>query len=247
MQAPQRDGVSAASVTPLPNGRLEDPSAHRGRILRGSAGGSRSRMGELRQRARTSGQSALRNRPRGLRSTLRQWTRLCPTTADRKRRPCGAERSTPRARRSNTAGVAPDSQPKAATTRRFFPGRVVVVLVRLDRIEPGALPPTLLVQQHGAQLGSPSGGSAERREDDRALVDRQREQLHVAVEGDVERVGERIGAGRGGPVSASSATASASTGTPASIMARGYRRCRLLPLASSGPTAGVTALHRRTA
>ena len=47
--------------------------------------------------------------------------------------------------------------------------------------EPFALPPLMFVEEHGAKLGEPVGWVFERPQDDRALVDRQREQLHVVV------------------------------------------------------------------
>jgi hypothetical protein len=52
------------------------------------------------------------------------------------------------------------------------------------------LPPLVLVHQDAAQLGEPVRRVVERGQDDRPLVDREREQLHLVVEGALEPVGE---------------------------------------------------------
>lgn len=76
----------------------------------------------------------------------------------------------------------------------------------------------MIGEQDGAQLRERLRRILERREHDRPLVDRQREQLHVVVEGTSSR-SANSSAPTAPTVSASSATASASTGTPASIIA----------------------------
>ena len=51
----------------------------------------------------------------------------------------------------------------------------------------------MLVQEHGAQLGEIVGRGLERGED-RAIVDRQREQLHLVGDGAVGPVGQVVSA-----------------------------------------------------
>ena len=63
------------------------------------------------------------------------------------------------------------------------------------RIQPGALPPRVFVQEHGPQLGELLRRILERGQDDRALIDRERQQRHTVGEGNLEPVGERILAG----------------------------------------------------
>ena len=63
-------------------------------------------------------------------------------------------------------------------------------------VESFALPPLLFVEEHGPQLGEPFGWILERGEDDRAFVDREREQRDAVVDGNLEPVRERIAAGR---------------------------------------------------
>jgi hypothetical protein len=54
----------------------------------------------------------------------------------------------------------------------------------------------MLVEEHGAEFGEPVRRILERGQDDRALVDRERQQRHVAVEGTLEPIGELVGAER---------------------------------------------------
>lgn len=54
----------------------------------------------------------------------------------------------------------------------------------------------MLTEEHGPKLGKPFGRILERRQDHCAFVDCEREQLHVVVEGDLELVGELVGADR---------------------------------------------------
>ena len=81
----------------------------------------------------------------------------------------------------------------------------------------------MLVQQHGAEFGEPVRRVFERSEDDSPFVDRERQERDAVVNGRLKAVGERIGSDAR-TVLASSATASASTGTPASITGRAYGR-----------------------
>jgi hypothetical protein len=54
----------------------------------------------------------------------------------------------------------------------------------------------MLVHQDAAQFGAPAGRILERGEDDRPLVDREREQLDVVLEGLLEPVCQLVGVGR---------------------------------------------------
>ena len=87
------------------------------------------------------------------------------------------------------------------------------------RIEPFALPPLVFVQEHGPEFGEPVGWVFERAEDDRAFVDREREQRDAVVAAISSRC-----ASASPPValtvSARSATAPGATGIPASITDR---------------------------
>jgi hypothetical protein len=53
----------------------------------------------------------------------------------------------------------------------------------------------VLGQEHGPQLGEPLGWIVERAQDDRALVDREREQLHLVRNAMLEPVAQVVGAG----------------------------------------------------
>jgi hypothetical protein len=58
--------------------------------------------------------------------------------------------------------------------------------------EPFALPPLVFVQEHSVEFGEPVRRILERPQDDRAFVDREREQLHLVGEGTVEPVGQLV-------------------------------------------------------
>ena len=66
---------------------------------------------------------------------------------------------------------------------------------RCSRIESRPLPPLVLVEEHRAELGEPVRWVFELAKDDRPLVDRQREQLHLVAQGTLEPVGQHVGAG----------------------------------------------------
>ena len=74
----------------------------------------------------------------------------------------------------------------------------------------------MLVDEHAAQLGEPVWRILERVEDDRALVDRQGEKLHVLGEGHLEPVGQLVAA-RGADDVRQLRGRVGGTGTPASI------------------------------
>ena len=76
----------------------------------------------------------------------------------------------------------------------------------------------MFVEEHGAKLGEPVGWVFERAQDDRALVDRQREQLHAVVEGTSSRSANVFGADRPHRVG-ELRDGVGGTGTPASIIA----------------------------
>ena len=67
-----------------------------------------------------------------------------------------------------------------------------VRLYPASRVEPFALPPLMLVHEYGPRLGKPLWRVFKLGEDDRPLVDREREQLHVVGEGTVEPVGQLV-------------------------------------------------------
>jgi hypothetical protein len=67
----------------------------------------------------------------------------------------------------------------------------------------------VLVQEHGAELGELPRRVFELGQDDRALVDRERNQLHLVGEGTLETIGQVVGAPVFLTVSVSSATATA--------------------------------------
>ncbi len=62
------------------------------------------------------------------------------------------------------------------------------------RIEPLALPPLVLVHQHGAQLGQPVRRVIERGQDDRLLAHLEAKQLDLVTQGSLEPVGQFVAA-----------------------------------------------------
>ena len=74
------------------------------------------------------------------------------------------------------AGVLPPPLPDAAPYN--------------DQSSPSRCAPLVLVHEHAAELGEPVRKIIERGQDDRPLVEREREQLHFVAQSPLEPLGE---------------------------------------------------------